>query len=111
MRDGEGVARVLIAEEIGEVVEARPGDRREAERAGLMRGEEQAVARRRPARRGELVECVECRDLAVEERVLRLRIGGGNDEREIGFLEDRRAEELVAGGDAGARLGDDVRLR
>src|SRR3569833_71099 len=55
VRNVEGVARVLVREQVVEIVEARPGDAAEAERAGLVRREEQAVLRRRTAFGGHLL--------------------------------------------------------
>jgi len=71
-------------------------------------GEEQAIARRRAPVAGERPEPVQAVDLAVPEGILGLGVGAGDDEAEVLLREDRRAEDLVAGGDAGAREGHDV---
>src|SRR6185312_9230784 len=100
VRDVEGVARVLVGEQIVEIVEARPGDAAETERAWLVRGEEQAVLGVRPALRGQLEEAFDGMDLAMPERIGGFMVGLGDDQRKIGLAQDCGAEDLVAFADA-----------
>jgi len=96
VRDVEAVAAVLVAEEEVEVVVAAPRDGGQAQRARLMRGQEDAVLGLRPRRRRQLVQLLDRVDLAVPQRILHLVVALGDYKREVGFLQDRRAEQLVA---------------
>ena len=57
--DFEGVPRVVVAEEVEEVVKPAPCDGREAERTGFVGRDKNAVLRIGPAFYGQLVESVE----------------------------------------------------
>src|SRR5690606_41471879 len=82
VRDGEGIPRILVAEQEVEIVEAGPGDRRKAERAWLVGGEKDAVLRVRTVGLREFVEALQRMHLAVPERVFQFIVRLGNDDRQ-----------------------------
>ncbi|MCY1551266.1 hypothetical protein D9M68_875830 [compost metagenome] len=110
MRDGETIAGILVAEEVVEIVEARPGDRRQTHRAGLMRGEEDEIAGVRALSTLDLVEALQRVHFAVPERVFRFVVGLDEHGRKIGLAHQCRAEDLVAGSNTGFRCRDDAAL-
>ena len=68
------------------------------------------VARKRqsavgPGLAGHFVEALQAMDLAMPERVLRLVVGLGEDERAVALSQDGGAEELVAAPDASLGRG------
>jgi len=67
--DVEGVAGVFVAEEIIEIVEPGPGDRRQAQRAGFVGGQKQAVAGVRARRFRQFIERLKGGNLAVIKRL------------------------------------------
>lgn len=110
VRDVEAVAAVLVAEEVVEVVVPAPRDGRQAQRAGLMRGQEDAVLGIRQRLAGALVQFLDGVHLAVPERILHFVVALGDHQGEVGLPQDRCAEELVAAFDFVACLGCDVAL-
>lgn len=111
VRDRKQVPRVLVGEEVVELVEARPRDAAQAEAAGLVGGEEDAVPGLRPgagagARRGggggggggeEFLDAV---NFAVEEGRDPLVVGGDGVRGQVGAAEDGGPEEFAASADA-----------
>jgi hypothetical protein len=67
-----------VAEQIVEIVEARPGDARQAERAGLVRGQKQAVPGIGALVGGQFKEALDGVHFPMPERVLDLVVGFGN---------------------------------
>jgi len=99
--DGEQVPAVLVGEEVVELVEAGPGDAAQTEGAGLVGGEEDTVFWGWARLRGGGKELLDAVDLAVQKGRCPLVVGCYGVRREIGAGEDRGAEELGSGGDAG----------
>mmetsp|Transcript_10140 Transcript_10140/g.31018 ORF Transcript_10140/g.31018 Transcript_10140/m.31018 type:complete len:298 (-) Transcript_10140:572-1465(-) len=96
VRNLKRVARVLVREQVVEVVEAAPRDRRQTQRARLVRGKKQALGRTGPALRGQFVQLVDARHLAVEQRVLHLPVRARHHQLQRRLLQHRRAKQLVA---------------
>ncbi|KAL3293473.1 cytidine and deoxycytidylate deaminase zinc-binding region [Colletotrichum asianum] len=104
VRDREQVAAVLVGEEVVHLAEAGPGDAAEAEGAGLMGREEEAVGPRRRARGrvrvGGCEELLNAVDLAVQQRGGAFVVGRDGVGLEGLRGEDGGAEEFAAGRDA-----------
>ena len=107
-RDIEQIATVFVSEEVVELVEAAPRDAGQAEAAGFVGGEEDAILCCWAAvfRAGE--EGLDAVDFAVEEGGEALVVGLDRDGGQGGAGEDGGAKELAAFGDARAGQGDDV---
>src|SRR5690606_18260824 len=86
MRNGEGVARILMTEEIEEIVEAGPCDGRKAQRARLMRGKEETVLRVWPFLLRHFVKPLQGMHLPMPERVFQLVVGLRQHQGEVAFL-------------------------
>jgi hypothetical protein len=108
--DVEGVAAVLVAEEVVEVVVAAPRDGGQAERAGLVGGHEDALAGGGHGRPGPLVQALDGVHLSVPERILHLVVGLRDHQGQVRLPQDRRAEHLVAPLHLAARLGRHIAL-
>jgi hypothetical protein len=106
MRDRKGVAAVFVAEEIVEIVEARPGDRRHAHGAGFVRREENQILGIWPL--ALFVEALQRMHLAMPERIFEFVVGLGQHQRKIRLAQDSSAKHLVAGGHATGGQGQDV---
>lgn len=94
MRNGESIARSLVAEEIVEIVKSGPGDCRHAHRARFMGGQKDQFFR--VGCRVELVEPLQGVDLAMPQRIFEFIIGFSNDDRQVGFAQDGCSEDLVS---------------
>lgn len=106
MGDRKSVAAVFMAEEIVEVVEARPGDRRHAHGAGFMRRQENQVLGIWPL--ALFIEAFQRMHLAMPERVFELVVRVRQHQRQVGLAQDGRAKHLVAGGNSTGSQGKNV---
>lgn len=97
IRNGKQIPAILVRKQVVELVEARPGDAAETQRARLVRGEEDAVLGRGAAFRGGGEELLDAVYLAVEEGRGALVVGGYCHGGEARAGEDGGAEELAAG--------------
>ena len=94
VRDVEVLAGGLVAEEVVDLLEARPGDGRRAHAARLVGGDEDAVARVEVSLL--LEELLDAVHFPVPQGGERLVVGGREDERQVGLLQDGGTEDLAA---------------
>jgi hypothetical protein len=95
-RDIEQIATVFVGEEVVEFVEAAPRDARQAEAAGFVGGEEDAILCRGTAFFGAGEKGLDAVDFAMEEGREALVVGLDRDGGQGGAGEDGSAEELAA---------------
>jgi hypothetical protein len=107
-RDIEQIATVFVSEEVVELIKAAPRDARQAEAAGFVGSEEDAILCRGAVVFGAGEEGLDAVNFAVEEGGEALVVGLDRDGGQGGAGEDGGAKELAAFRDARAGQGDDV---
>lgn len=94
-RNLEAVTAIFIGEEVVEVVKARPGNSRKAQRTGLVGCEEYTLFGARALVLGNFEELFDAVHLTVPHGVFNLVVGFCDDQAEVVFAENGGSKELV----------------